>query len=335
MKALVLHAYGAPDRLVLTDVARPTPGPDELLVKVHAVGLNPVDVMIPKGAFKPLVKLRLPATMGSDVAGLVVAIGNGVKRFKVGDAVFASTFGLDRGTLAAYVAVPEHAAALKPANLDFVQAASMPMVGLTSWQALVERMDLQPGQKVFIPAGAGGIGSIAIQLASHLGAHVGTTTSTTNMDLVRGFGATEVIDYKKQSFEDVLHGYNAVLGTLRGDELEKAIGIVNPGSTIVSLVGPPDAAFARSRGMNVLMQFVFALLSRKTIGLAKKRQASYGFLFVRPDGHQLAKIAQLLEQGALRPVIDTVSPFDEVKQALAYLEQGRAKGKVVIRVNME
>ena len=332
MKALVLHAYGAPERLVLSDIARPVPGPDEVLVKVHAAGINPVDLMIAKGQFKALLKLRLPATMGSDVAGVVVEAGSRVSRFKVGDAVFASTFGLDRGTLAEFVAIPEQALAHKPVNLDFVQAASVPMVGLTSWQALVERMDLQAGQKVFIPAGSGGIGSFAIQLARHLGATVGTTTSTANLDLVRGFGATEVIDYKKQAFEDVLHGYDAVLGTVRGDGLEKAIGIVRPGSTIVSLVGPPDAAFAGSRGMNVVMRFVFGLLSRKIIGLAKKRQARYGFLFVRPDGHQLANIGKLLEQETIRPVIDTVFPFDDVKPALAYLEQGRAKGKIVIQM---
>jgi NADPH:quinone reductase-like Zn-dependent oxidoreductase len=333
MKALVLHADGPAERLLLSDIARPVPGPDEVLVKVPAAGINPVDLMIAKGQCKPLLKLRLPATMGGDVAGVVVEAGSRVSRFKVGDAVFASTFGLDRGTLAEFVAVPEHALAHKPFKLDFVQAASMPMVGLTAWQALVERMDLQGGQKVFIPAGSGGIGSFAIQLARHLGATVGTTTSTANLDLVRGFGATEVIDYKKQAFEDVLHGYDAVLGTVRGEGLKKAMGIVRPGSTIVSLVGPPDGAFARSRGMNVVMQFVFGLLSRKIIGLAKKRQAHYGFLFVRPDGQQLANIGKLLERETIRPVIDTVFPFDDVKLALAYLEQGRAWGKVVVQMS--
>lgn len=333
MKALVLDADGAAERVVLSDIARPFPGPDEVLVEVHAAGIKPVDLMIAKGQFKRLLKLRLPATMGSDVAGVVVEAGSGVSRFKVGDAVFASTFGLDRGTLAEFVAVPEHALAHKPVNLDFVQAASIPMVGLTSWQALVERMDLQAGQKVFIPAGSGGIGSFAIQLARHLGATVGTTTSTANLDLLRRLGATEVICYKKQAFEQVLRGYDAVLGTVRGEGLQKAVGIVNPGATIVSLVGPPDAAFAKSRGMHVAMQFVFGLLSRKIIGLAKKRQAHYGFLFVRPDGYQLANIGKLLEQGTIRPVIDTVFPFVDVKQALAYLDQGRAKGKVVIQMS--
>lgn len=332
MKALILKRYGGADQVAFADVPRPEIKPDEMLVKVHAVGLNPIDYMIPKGDFKPILKLQLPATMGSDLAGVVVQVGSRVSRFKVGDAVFASIFDLGAGSLAEFAAVPEYAAALKPANLDFVQAASIPMVGLTSWQALTERARLKPGQKVFIPAGSGGIGTFAIQLAKHLGAKVGTTTSTANVDLVRSLGADEVIDYKKQEFERSLRGYDAVLGTIRGDGLEKALQIVKPGSMVVSLIGPPDAAFARARGMNFFLKFVFGLLSRKIIRLAKKRDASYSFLFVRPDGRQLASIGELLETSRIRPVIDKVVPFVEAKEGLAYLEQGRAKGKVVVQM---
>jgi NADPH:quinone reductase-like Zn-dependent oxidoreductase len=332
MKALVLKRYGGADPLAFTDVPRPTIKPDEMLVHVHAAGLNPIDYMIPKGMFKPILKFQLPATMGSDLAGVVVEVGSRVTRFKVGDAVFASLFDLGTGSLAEFAAVPEHAAALKPANLDFVQAASIPMVGLTSWQALNERAQVKPGQKVFVPAGAGGIGTFAIQLAKQLGAKVGTTTSTGNVDLVRSLGADEVIDYKKHEFEKTLRGYDTVLGTIRGDGLEKALQIVKPGSSVVSLIGPPDAAFARARGMNFLMKFVFGLLSRKIIRLAKKRRARYSFLFVRPDGPQLAKIGELLETSRIRPVIDRVVPFVQAKEALAYLEQGRAKGKVVVQM---
>jgi NADPH:quinone reductase-like Zn-dependent oxidoreductase len=234
--------------------------------------------------------------------------------------------------VAEFAAVPEHAAASKPVNLDFVQAASIPMVGLTSWQALSERAQLKPGQKVFVPAGAGGIGTFAIQLAKHLGAKVGTTTSTGNVEFVRGLGADEVIDYKKQEFEDVLHGYDAVLGTIRGDGLQKALRIVKSGSQVVSLVGPPDAAFAQARGMNFFMKFVFGLLSRKIISLAKKQGARYSFLFVRPDGRQLAKIGELLETSRIRPLIDKVFPFVQSQEGLAYLEEGRAKGKVVVQM---
>lgn len=185
---------------------------------------------------------------------------------------------------------------------------------------------------MFIPAGSGGIGTFAIQLAKHLGATVGTTTSTPNVRMVRELGADEVVDYKEQQFEQVLHGYDAVLGTIKGDGLEKALRIVKPGSAVVSLIGPPDAAFARQRGMNALMRFIFGMLSRKIIGLAKRRQARYSFLFVRPDGRQLAAIGELLAQARIRPVIDRVFPFAQAKQALAYLETGRAKGKVVVRL---
>jgi len=332
MKALVLNSYGGADGLAFTDLPRPAIKPNEILVQVYAAGLNPIDYMIPKGDFKPLMRFKLPATMGSDLAGVVVEVGGSVRRFKVGDAVYASLFDLGIGSFAEFAAVPEHAAALKPASLDFVQAASMPMVGLTSWQAFNEHAQLKPGQKVFIPAGSGGIGTFAIQLAKHLGATVATTTSTGNLELVRSLGADEVIDYKKQEFEDVLSGYDTVLGTVRGDALEKALRILKPQSAVVSLIGPPDAAFGRQRGMNFLMTFVFGRLSRKIIKLAKKRDATYSFLFVRPDGRQLEKIAALVDDGKIRPVIDKVFPFDSLKEGLAYLQQGRSKGKVVIRM---
>jgi NADPH:quinone reductase-like Zn-dependent oxidoreductase len=177
VKALVFKRYGGPDQVAFADTPRPVPKPNEILVQVHAAGLNPIDTMIPKGTFKRILRFQLPATLGSDVAGVVVEVGSGVTRFKPGDAVFASIFDLGTGALAEGALVPENAAALKPANLDFVQAASIPMVGLTSWQALKDRAHLKPGQKVFIPAGAGGIGTFAIQLSRDLGAKVGTTTS--------------------------------------------------------------------------------------------------------------------------------------------------------------
>src|SRR5881296_2593323 len=260
MKALVFKRYGGPDQVTFADVPRPVPKPDEILVQVHAAGLNPVDNKIREGKMKPLLRFQLPATLGSDLAGVVLEVGRDVTRFKPGDAVLASIFGLRTGALAEFGVVPEKVAALKPANLDFVQAASIPMVGLTAWQALKERAHLKPGHKVFIPAGAGGIG------------------------------------------------------------------------TVISLVGPPDAAFGRTRGMNSLVLFVLWLLSRKVHRLAKKRDVDYSFLFVHPDGSQLAEIGELLKVGIIRPVIDKVFPFGQVKEALAYLEKGRAKGKVVVQI---
>jgi NADPH:quinone reductase-like Zn-dependent oxidoreductase len=330
MKAFIFNRYGKRDNVTFADIPRPVPKPDEILVQVHAAGLNPIDYMVPKGTFKPFLKFQLPATLGSDLSGVVVEIGNRVTRFKPGDAVFASIFDLGTGALAEFAVVPEKAAALKPENLDFVEAASIPMVGLTSWQALKERANLKPGQKVFIPAGSGGIGTFAIQLSKYLGAKVGTTTSTANVDLVRSLGADEVIDYKKQEFEDILRDYDAVLGTVRGDALEKSLRVLKPRGTIVSLIGPPDAAFARARGMNFFMVGVFWFLSRTIIRLSKKRGVAYSFLFVHPDGSQLAEIGALLDARRIRPVIDKVFPFEQATEALAYLEQGRAKGKVVV-----
>ena len=332
MRALVFTRYGGPDQVAFADVPRPQPKPGEVLVQVHAAGLNQVDIKFRNGEMKAILRPELPATLGSDLAGLVVEVGRGVTRFKPGDAVFASVFGLRAGTLAEFAVVPESAAAMKPTRLDFAQAASIPMVSLTAWQALKERVHVKPGDKVFIPAGAGGIGTFAIQLAKHLGAEVATTTSAGNAELVRSLGADEVIDYKRQNVEDVLRDYDVVLGTVPGESLEKAIQILAPKGTVISLVGPPDAAFGQAQGLNALVVFVMGLLSRKVRRLARKRDASYSFLFVHPDGGQLAAIGELLEAGTIRPVIDKVFPFDQAKEALAYLEQGRAKGKIVVQI---
>lgn len=332
MKALTFKRYGKSPEIGFADVSRPTLKADELLVQVHAASVNPIDNMIPTGLFKAVLRFELPATLGSDLAGVVAEVGSRVTRFKVGDAVFANIFDQGTGSLAEFAVVPENAAALKPANLDFVQAASIPMVGLTSWQALKERVDLRAGQKVFIPAGSGGVGTFAIQLAKHLGAKVGTTTSTGNVELVTSLGADEVVDYKKQAFEDVLRGYDAVLGTVRGDAIEKAVGILKARGRIVSLVGPLDVAFARSRRLNFVLTFVFALMSRKIMRLTKKRDIAYSFLFARPDGDQLAQIGQLLETQRIRPVIDKVFAFEHAKEALAYLAAGRSRGKVVVQM---
>ena len=316
----------------LTELPRPVLKADEMLVQVHAASVNPIDNMIPTGLFKAVVKFELPATLGSDLAGVVTEVGSRVTRFKTGDAVYANIFDQGTGSIAEFAVVPESAAALKPANLDFVQAASIPMVGLTSWQALKERIGLRAGQKVFIPAGAGGIGTFAIQLSKWLGAKVGTTTSTGNVELLRSLGADEVVDYKKQEFETVLRDYDAALGTLRGDSIEKSIGILKQGGKVVSLVGPLDVAFARARRANVVLTVVFALMSFGIKRLAKKRGVDYSFLFARPDGEQLAQIGKLIETQRIRPVIDRVFPFEQAKEALDYLAQGRSKGKVVVRM---
>lgn len=333
MKAFTFKRYGKSPGLGIDDVDFPSPGDDEILVKVYAVGLNPIDNMIPTGMFKRVLHFSLPATLGSDVSGVVVATGRRVTRFKAGDEIFASIFDRGTGALAEFVRVPESLAALKPASLDFVQAASLPMVSLTSWQALTERAMLRAGQKVFIPAGSGGIGSFAIQLAKHFGATVGTTTSAANIDWVSRLGADDVVDYRKQEFEKVLSGYDIVLGTVRGDAIEKSTQILKPGGKIISLIGPLDAAFARERHLNVFLRFVLGLMSRKIMRLSKKRGLTYSFLFVRPDGSQLSQIGELMDAELIKPVIDKVCPFAQTSDAFTYLARGHAKGKVVVKVH--
>lgn len=332
MKAFRFKRYGKSPESGFDDVDYPSLKANEVLVKVYAAGLNPIDNMIPTGIFKPVLHFKLPATLGSDLSGVVIAVGSRATRFSPGDEIFASIFDTGTGSLAEFAVVPESAAAIKPANLNFVQAASLPMVSLTSWQALTERVRLRPGQKVFIPAGSGGIGSFAIQLAKQLGATVGTTTSTGNIDWVRSLGADEVVDYKKEAFEKVLVGYDVVLGTTRGDTIEKSTQILKPGGNIVSLTGPLDVRFARARGLNFFLTFIFRLMSRNIMRLSKKRGLTYTFLFVRPDGDQLSQIGKLVETEQIKPVIDKVFPFAQTKEALGYLAQGHAKGKVVIKM---
>ncbi|CAI1494804.1 Zinc-type alcohol dehydrogenase-like protein SA1988 [Serratia quinivorans] len=332
MKAFTFKRYGKSPELGFDNVDYPSLKANEVLVKVYAVGLNPIDNMIPTGIFKPVLHFKLPAILGSDLSGVVIAVGSRVTRFAPGDEIYASIFDTGTGSLAEFAVVPESAAAIKPANLDFVQAASLPMVSLTSWQALTERVRLRPGQKVFIPAGSGGIGTFAIQLAKQLGATVGTTTSAGNIEWVRRLGADEVVDYKKEEFEKVLVGYDVVLGTLRGDTIEKSTQILKPGGNIVSLIGPLDVKFARARGLNFFLTFIFRLMSRNIMRLSKKRGLTYTFLFVRPEGSQLSQIGKLVETEQIKPVIDKVFPFAQTKEALAYLAQGHAKGKVVIKM---
>ena len=332
MKALTFKRYGKSPEIGFTDVPRPTLKPDELLVQVHAASVNPVDNMILAGVFKPILYFQLPATLGSDLAGVVTEVGSRVTRFKPGDAVFANIFDRGTGAIAEFAVVPENLAAPKPKNLDFVQAASIPMVGLTSWQALKERANLRSGQKVFIPAGSGGIGTFAIQLAKHLGATVATTASAGNAALVKGLCADVIIDYKTQDFEDVLSNVDVVLHSQDGKTLEKSLRLLKSGGQLVSISGPPDPAFAQAIGASALVKLAAHLLSAGTRRRARGRGVGYSFLFMQPSGSQLREITRLIETGVIRPVIDKVFPFESTNEALVHVDSGRAKGKVVIQV---
>lgn len=332
MKAFILDNYRKKGALRLGEMPEPALQDNDVLVEIHAAGLNPLDSKLRDGAFKPLLPYRPPFILGHDLAGTVVRVGSKVRRFKPGDAVYARPRDGRIGTFAEFIAVTEADLALKPKNLSMEEAASIPLVGLTAWQALVERAKLEKGQKVLIHAGSGGVGSFAIQLARHLGATVATTTSTANVELVRKLGADVVIDYKTLDFEKVLSGYDVVLNSLDGDILQKSLGVLKSGGKLISISGPPDPAFARAQGLNWFLQQVLRLLSFGIRRKARRRRVDYSFLFMRANGEQLGQITALIEAGIIRPVIDRVFPFEATNEAMAYLETGRSKGKVVVKI---
>lgn len=332
MKAFVIKRYGKKVALQAADMPEPQLGEHDVLVRIHAASVNPVDAKIRDGEFKLIVPYPMPLIMGNDLAGVVVRVGAKVRSFKQGDEVYARP-DVDRtGTFAEFIAIKESSLAIKPAKLSMEEAASIPLVGLTAWQALVEMANLKKGQKVLIHAGSGGVGTFAIQLAKHLGATVATTTSTANVGLVKSLGADIVIDYKKDDFEKTLRGYDVVLNSLGGDTLEKSLSVLKPGGRLISISGPPDVEFAKSAGLSGFLKLVMRLLSFSIRRKAKRHQVSYSFLFMRASGDQLRKIAALIESGVIRPVVDKVFPFESSNEALAYVETGRAKGKVVIKV---
>ena len=304
----------------------------DVMVQVHAAGVNPLDSKIRDGEFKLILPYRLPLILGNDVAGVVARVGAKVRRFKPGDEVYARPDKDRIGTFAEFIAMDEADVALKPRNLTMEEAASIPLVALTAWQALVERAQLKRGQKVLIHAGSGGLGTIAIQLAKHLGATVATTTSTANIDLVKSLGADIVIDYKRDDFETNLSGYDVVLNSLGKDTLEKSLSVLKPGGKLISVSGPPDAAFAKANHSNWPLQQVMRLLSFSIRNKARSRRVTYSFLFMRANGEQLSRITPLIEVAVIRPVIDRVFPFEATNEALAYVEGGRSKGKVVVKV---
>jgi alcohol dehydrogenase len=328
MKAFIVDRYGSADRVRAGDMPDPKLREDEVLVQIHAAGVNPVDSKIRNGEFKSFLRYRLPFILGQDVAGVVVRVGSRVRRFKPGDEVYAASG--QPGAFAELIAMKEDDVALKPTALTMAEAASIPLVGLTAWQVLIERAKLEPGQKVLIHAGSGGVGTFAIQLAKHAGATVATTTSTDNVDLVRRLGADVVIDYKKEDFANVLRDYDVVLNNLDKVTLEKSLRVLKPGGQLISISGPPDAAFARSIGASWVLRMVMSALSRGIRAQATRRQVRYSFLFMSANGGQLAKITSLIDKGVVRPVVDRVFPFASTKEAMAYVEAGRAKGKVVV-----
>jgi len=333
MKAFVAERYGSADRVQLRDVPEPEAGADDVLVQIHAAGVNPLDSKIRDGEFKLILPYRLPFILGNEFAGVVLRVGSRVQRFKPGDEVYARAAKNRIGAFAERIAVQEDVLAIKPRNLSMEEAASIPLVGLTAWQVLVDTAKLQQGQKVLIHAGAGGVGTFAIQLAKHLGALVATTTSTPNVEFVKRLGADIVIDYKKARFEEELRDYDAVLNSLDGDTLKKSLRVLKPGGKLISISGPPDPAFAKQLGANPVVALVMRFLSHAVRKEAKRRQVEYAFLFMRASGAQLQQISALLESQAIRPSVDRVFAFESTKEAMAHVETGRARGKVVVKLS--
>lgn len=332
MKAFAVDRYGKKSVLQLVDMPMPELRDDEILVQVHAAGVNLLDAKIRNGEFKLILPYKLPLVLGHDVAGEVVKVGLQVRQFKPGDKVYARADDFRIGTFAEFVAVKEASAALKPINLTMEEAASIPLVGLTVWQALVEKAKLSKGQKVFIQAGSGGVGTFAIQLAKHLGATVATTTSTGNVAWVKSLGADVVIDYKKNDFEQILSGYDLVLNSQDGKTLEKSLNVLKPGGKLISISGPPDLEFAEKIKAPWFVKQVMRVLSFGARRKAKNLDVDFSFLFMTASGSQLRQITPLIESGVIRPVVDKIFPFAATNDALAYIESGRVKGKVVIKV---
>lgn len=329
MQAFIIDKYGTHSGRI-AEVAEPQMQDDDVLIRVHAAGVNALDNKIRAGEFKLLLPYRLPLTLGNDVAGVVVRTGSAVHAFRPGDEVYARPDQERIGSFAQFIAVKESALALKPDNLDFLQAASVPLVSLTAWQALVDVAKLRKGQKIFIHAGSGGVGTIAIQLAKHLGAFVATTTSEKNVQWVKTLGADVVIDYKTQSFENGDRDYDVVINSLGTDVLEKSLSILKPGGKLISISGPPTPEFAIEQGLPWYLRQIMRLMSYRIRKKAKRQGVKYSFLFMRASGRQLSEITALIESGVIRPVIDQVFPFEQTAEALTYVESGRTKGKVVI-----
>jgi len=332
MKAFLIDRYGKKETGHIDDVPAPALRDDDVLIRVHAASVNALDTKIRRGEFKVILPYRLPLILGNDLAGTVERVGAGVSQFKPGDEVYARPDDDRIGTFAEFIAVSAASVALKPHNLTMVEAASLPLVALTAWQALVETAQLKPGQKVFIQAGSGGVGTVAIQLAKHLGAFVATTTSTANVAWVKDLGADVVIDYRQQDFATALRDYDVVLNSLGKDELERSLQILKPGGHLISISGPPTPTFATARGLAWPLKQVMRLLSRGIRSKAKQKGVTYSFVFMRADGAQLGTITSLVESGAIVPVIDRVFPFEDTQGALAHVESGRAKGKVVVEL---
>lgn len=331
MRAYVLTSYGGPGAMELRDVIEPHPGPGVVRIRVAAAGLNPVDYKLRQGKLRLISRYRLPVVAGCEAAGTVDAVGPGASRFAVGDRVYARVDKATLGAFAELVCVQQELVALMPDSLGFAEAASLPLAGLTALQALRDELSVRDGTRLFISGGAGGVGTLAIQLAKHFGAEVTTTASPRGAALVRQLGADRVIDYTRERFADELGGFDAVLDLIGGKTLNEAFRILKPGGKVVSIAGIPEPLTARKDlAAPGWVAVIFGAISLGTRRRARKAKASYRYLFMHPSGEDLRILARLVDDGSLRPVIDSTYPFERIADAFAALERGRAKGKIVV-----
>jgi NADPH:quinone reductase-like Zn-dependent oxidoreductase len=308
MSAVRIHEFGGPEVLLFETVPRPVPAAGELLVRVHAAAINPVDTGARSGGVQDLVHARFPYTPGFDLSGVVEAVGDGVTRFAPGDAVYAMLDLTRGGAYAEYAVVKETEAALKPASVSHAEAASLPLVALTAWQAFFETADLQPGQTVLIHAGAGGVGSLAVQLAKWRGARVIATASPHNHDFLRQLGADVVIDYNTERFEDIARDVDLVLDPMGGDTQVRSLLTLRDGGTLVGLMGLTAAARTPPRGITATA------------------------ILVEPDAVQLGRIAELVDDGHIRPIVSHLLPLDRASDAHRQSETRSTRGKIVLEV---
>jgi NADPH:quinone reductase-like Zn-dependent oxidoreductase len=306
MKAAVYHDYAAP--VEIAEVAKPVLQDSSVLIEVHAASLNPIDNILRAGYLRQMLELSFPHVKGYDVSGTVVEVGKDVRNVKLGDEVFARPNQKDAGAIAEFARLQESELAIKPANISHEQAASVPLAGLTAWQALVTKGGIKKGDKVLIHAGSGGVGTFAIQIAKHFGAFVATTTSSKNADMVKDLGADLVIDYTSQKFEDVVSDYDLVIDTIGGDTLERSFKVLKKGGVLVSVK------------------------SQDNDGLAEKYGVRFEWFFMWPDGEMLAELAKLISDGTVKTVIDSTFPMSRSADAFERLATGRAKGKIVVSI---
>jgi alcohol dehydrogenase len=334
MRAYVLKHYGGPEGSQLMDVPAPATGPRDILVAVRAAGLNPVDFKFREGKLRAILRPRLPFVLGNELAGEVIAVGSDVKRFRAGDRVFARVAKDHAGAFAEQACVDEDDAAQMPRDLDFTAAAAVPLAALTALQALRDELAVKPGQKVFISGGAGGVGTFAIQIAKWLGAQVTTTASQRGEALVRSLGCDEVIDYTSQDLSKTEARFDAGFDLIGGKTLEQMFEIMKPGTRIVSVAGVPEPQMAiKDLGGRRALAAILWIISYGIRSRARRAGISYRYLFMHPSGSDLAQLASLIEGGKLKVIVDKTYPFAKISEALAYVESGRAKGKVVVAMS--